>query len=161
MRSDEDTSERAQKWFWKPCSEKFILDHILKQMKELVFDDYDTQLSRRFVVLDDAEIREKIIEFYKILRYFMIKPKCCIARHDNEILFYSVDDEYRDHTVGFELCETLQKMYKEVPIEVEALYKTRDSVLEIIQTNAQSAWSIIKEKVIETIHLDRNLLKAE
>ena len=159
IRCDEDSSNNTQKWFWKLCTEKHILNHILMQMKELVFDDYDTQLSRQFVNdHDDQEIRHKITEFYKILRYFMIKPKCCSARHDNEILFYTADDEYRDHTVGFDLCDTLQKMYIEVPIDVEDLFKTRDSVLEIIQTNAKSAWSIIKDKVIESINLDRNLI---
>ena len=159
IRSDEDTSNTTQKWYWQPCSEKYILNHIFKQMKELVFDDYDTQLSRRFIDdNNDMDIREKIIEFYKILHYFKIKPKCCSARHDNEILYYSADDEYTDHTVGFELCETLHKMYKETPIDMWEYEKTLDNVLEIIQTNARSAWSIIKEKVIETIHLDRELL---
>ena len=127
-------------------------------MKELVFDDYDTQLSRQFVHDDIHDVRKKISDFYKILRYFMIKPKCCSARHDNEILFYTADDDYKDHSVGFDLCDTLQKIYYDVPIDMQDYHTTRDNLLEIIRKNAKSAWYIIKDKVIESIHLDRNLI---
>jgi anti-sigma28 factor (negative regulator of flagellin synthesis) len=158
MRHDEDTSTDRQKWYWQPCTEQKIFAHLVDKMKERVFDDYDTLLCRRYNETPSAIMREKVVGFYKILKYFLIKPKCCSARHDNEILFYSSDDEYGDHTIGFDLSETLNNIYKEAHIDPWQMMNIRNSVIDILQSNAKSAWSIIKDRVIETINLDRDVL---
>jgi len=161
MRHDEDTSTDRHKWYWQPCTEQEIFDHLVDKMKERVFDDYDTLLCRRYHEDPTVEIREKVVGFYKILKYFLIKPKCCIARHDNEILFYPSDDEYREHEIGFELSDTLNTMYNETQIDPWQMMRTRNSVIGILQSNAKSAWSIIKDRVIETIDLDRDVLMGK
>jgi len=158
MRCDKDKTDKPHKWLWKPCKEGEIMSHIMDMMKERVFDDYDTLLCRKYNENPSDILKEKVEGFYKILKYFLIKPKCCMARHDNEILFYSCNDEYADHSVGFELAETLNNLYNNLNIDQWQMMNIRTSILEIIEGNAKSAFSIIKERVIDMINLDRDLI---
>jgi hypothetical protein len=158
MRCDEDKMDKTQTWLWKPCKEGEIMSHIMDMMKERVFDDYDTLLCRKYNENPSDTLKEKVEGFYKILKYFLIKPKCCIARHDNEILYYSCDDEYNDHSVGFELSETLNNLFNNLNIDLWQMMNIRTSILEIIEGNAKSAFSVIKERVIDMINLDRDLI---
>jgi len=159
MRCDEDSLTNAQKWLWQPCMEQDIFENIIANMKERVFDDYETMLSRKYKE-DPQGLHEQVEGFYKIMKYFLIKPKCCIARHDNEILFYTCDPEYSDGYVGFELTETLNDLFTNAPIDTWQMMNIRNNILLILQTNARATWTTIKDRVIEIINLDHNILQT-
>jgi hypothetical protein len=159
MRSDEDISDKRHKWYWQPCTEQEILTHLLVTMKERVFDDYDTLLCRKYKA-NPTEMQEKLRGFFRLLNYFLIKPKCCVSRHDNEILYYPSDDEYGDHTVGFELSDELNGMYTSSLPDPWEMATIKMNILQIIKSNASAAWCIIKERVIEIVDLDRDICLA-
>jgi hypothetical protein len=159
MRSDEDSFDCRHKWHWRPCKEQEILNHLLFTMKERVFDDYDTLLCRKYKE-DPTYMQDKVQGFYRLLNYFLIKPKCCIARHDNEILFYQSDDEYADHTVGFELCDELNKIYTSSFPDLWQMATIKQNILNIIQTNASATWTFIKDRVLEIVNLDPDICNA-
>jgi len=159
MRTDEDNDDNRHNWYWKNCSETEIVDHIMIKMKERVFDDYDTMLCRIYNDNPNKYCEHKLIGFFKILKYFLIKPKCCSAAHDNEIIYYSTDDEYYNFECGTILKEKLISMYNGTAVDVYDMMNTRKGILKVIENNAASTWSNIKNKVLEVTKLDPDIVK--
>jgi hypothetical protein len=141
IRRDDDD----YKWIWAPCLLEDIFSDIVVQLREYVFISAEVKLNN--VYTHDKELAlPKLIDFYRILKYLLMKPLCSSARCDNQIMFMSSDDE---HFVvnGYELCDELSKIFNETQIDAWEMMQCRERIADLIRTNGETTFEMIENLV--------------
>jgi hypothetical protein len=141
-------------WKWNQCTIKEIMDDIVEQLFEYVFKPYEIKLNNTFLIEpndeDKEEIKHQLVEFYKINKYLLIKALCCTANHDNEVLFYELDDQYKYNT-GNELCKELKDLFESTMIDPWEMMGFREEIERLIQSNGKTTFNMIKTLVCDVI----------
>jgi len=139
-----DGIEGKHQWIWQACDYEDILTEIVEQLKEYVFVSYEIKLNNHYKENRDSM---QLINFYKINKYFLIKPLCCAARHDNQVLYYNTDDEYDDHPGTIELCDELNTLFDKTNADPWDAKDFLDKIKHLIQTNAETTYDMIEKLV--------------
>jgi hypothetical protein len=141
IRKDDD--EHA--WIWVPCLMEDIFDDITVQLEEYVFKYNEVKLNNEY---KENKVRAlpKIIEFYKILKYLLMEPQCCVANWDNEILYMSSDAE---HLVpnGYELRDELKQIFTETQTDAWQMMNCREKIGTLIRGNGETTFEMIENLV--------------
>ncbi|KAG1677567.1 hypothetical protein FOA52_014465 [Chlamydomonas sp. UWO 241] len=135
-----------ENWKWKPCAFSDILDEIIEQLNEYVFKQYEVKLNNKYNV--DGET-DDLINFYKLNKYLLIKPLCCHARHDNEVLHLSNTVGFEEKTASFGLCEELNALFDATVADTWTMMSFRKKIEQLIQTNAETTYKMIEKLVCE------------
>ena len=135
-----------ENWKWNPCDFSDILDEIIEQLKEYVFKQYEVKLNNKYYV--DGE-KDDLIDFYKLNKYLLIKPLCCRARHDNEVLHLSNTVGFEEKTASFGLCEELNALFDATVVDPWAMMSFRKQIKQLIRTNAETTYKMIEKLVCE------------
>jgi len=141
IRTDDD----HHKWIWTPCLIEDIFSDIIVQLKEYVFISAEVKLNNEYNE-DKIVALPKLTEFYKILKYLLMKPLCCSARFDNHILFMSSDEEHFVFN-GYELCDELNKLFNETQIDAWEMMQCREKIADLIRTNGETTFEMIENLV--------------
>jgi hypothetical protein len=131
-------------WTWQPCDYEDILTEIVEQLKEYVFVAYEVKLNNHFMENRESS---QLINFYKINKYFLIKPRCVSARHDNQALFFNTDEEYDEHPGTIELCDELNKFFDNTIVDPWEMKEFLDKIKHLIQSNAETTYNMIEKLV--------------
>jgi len=141
IRRDDDNL----KWIWVPCLLEDIFSDIVIQLKEYVFISAEVKLNNEYTT-DKESASLKLIEFYKILKYLLMKPLCCSARCDNQIMFMSSDEEHFVFN-GYELCDELCNIFSETHIDVWQMMQFREKIADLIRSNGETTFAMIENLV--------------
>lgn len=141
-------------WKWNQCTIKEIMDDIVEQLFEYVFKPYEIKLNNAYLIETNPdkqqEIKQQLVEFYKINKYLLIKALCCTATHDNEILFYELDSQYNNNT-GTDLCKELKDLFESTMIDPWEMMGFREEIERLIQSNGKTTFNMIKTLVYDVI----------
>jgi hypothetical protein len=135
-----DGIEGKHHWTWQPCLYSDILSEIVEQLKEYVFVAYEVKLNNNFKENGDSM---QLINFYKINKYLYIKPLCCTARHDNQVLFFNTDEEYDDNPGTIELCDELNALFDNTNVDLWEMKDFLEKIEHLIQSNAGTTYDMI------------------
>ena len=137
-------------WNWNPCTFSDILDEITDQLTERVFKQYEVRLNNKYRV--DGEI-DDLLNFYKVMSYLLIKPLCCRARHDNEVLHLSNTVGYEEKTDSYGLCAELKGLFDATVVDPWIMMGFRKEIGRSIRTNASrnvvTTYNMIEKLVCE------------
>ena len=131
-------------WKWRPCRFEDILADTIDQMQEYVFNQYEVKLNNLYSFEGD---KEPLDGFYKLNKYLLIRPMCCKARHDNQLLFEKNNSGFDRITPSIDLCEELNDQFDVTPIDNEVMKKFRLDLEALIRTNAESTYKIIENLI--------------
>lgn len=141
---------------WRLCSLKEIFSEIFEQLKVTVFIPYEVQLNKQYKI--DRNITH-LVEFYKMCKYLLIKPLCCAARDDNQVLFFNTDVEYAEHPGNTELVEDLNVHFTATFIDTHEMMKFRDGIEELIQTNTETTFNMIQDHICGALKITSHFEK--
>jgi len=135
-------------WFWQKSTFDEIFTDITEQIRRRVFIPYEIVMNNDFA--NQTIDTNRLKEFYKISQYLLIKPLCCEAKHDNELLHKRSSVEYFELT-DTHLRDTLCNIFVSTQIDVWEMAKFRDNIKTLIETNAETTFKKIKELICRSL----------
>jgi formylmethanofuran dehydrogenase subunit E-like metal-binding protein len=135
-------------WIWKICTFEEIFTDIIEQIRKRVFIPYEISLNNEFA--SETIDVSKLHEFYKISQYLLIKPLCCEAKHDNQLLHKRSDVEYFEWAVS-DLRDTLCDIFYATHIDVWEMATFRNNIKKLIETNADTTFKKIKDLICRSL----------
>jgi hypothetical protein len=135
-------------WSWQICTFDEIFSDIIEQIRRRVLIPYEIGINNEFA--NNTICTSRLEEFYKISQYLLIKPICCEAKHDNELLHKRSSVEYFENT-DTHLRDTLCTIFLSTHIDVWEMAQFRDNIKKLIETNAETTFKKIKELICRSL----------